>query len=84
MQEQRCLPLARVHLIYFNLDSLVYLFIVSGFFSGVAFGQLWSSGLLILDIPVAKTLVVDLGFLLMFSARGSRVSLCLFAKHHLA
>jgi len=29
----------QVHMSYFNLDSLVYLFIVLRFFSGVAFGH---------------------------------------------
>ena len=32
--------LVQVHLSYFNFDSLVYLFIVSRFFSGMAFGHM--------------------------------------------
>ncbi|KAK4831375.1 hypothetical protein QYF61_017506 [Mycteria americana] len=64
----------QVHLTYISFGSLVYLFIVLMFFRGAAFGHSGCSGLLILNTPGSKTLMVDLGFLLMFSARGC--SLC--------
>lgn len=38
----------------------------------VSLFQLGQSGLLILDTPGSKTLAFNFGFLLLFSARGSR------------